>query len=77
MQTFDCPKCGAPVNYDPAIATTARCGYCHSQLAVPNPYLNQGPRIIKLDIGPGVASGAKKIASLALIIPIVIIILCS
>jgi len=74
MQTFDCPKCGAPVNYDPAIATTARCGYCHSQLAVPNPYLNRGPRIIKLDIGPGVASGAKKIASLALIIPIVIII---
>jgi streptogramin lyase len=74
MQTFDCPKCGAPVNYDPAIASTARCGYCSSQLAVPNPYLNQGPRIIKLDIGPGVASGAKKIASLALIIPIVIIV---
>ena len=74
MQTFDCPKCGAPVNYDPAIATTARCGYCNSQLAVPNPYLHQGPRVIKLDIGPGVASGAKKIVSLALIIPIVIIV---
>lgn len=74
MQTFDCPKCGAPVNYDPAIATTARCGYCSSQLAVPNPYLNQGPRVIKLDIGPGVASGAKKIVSLALIIPIVIVV---
>lgn len=74
MQTFDCPKCGAPVNYDPSIATTARCGYCNSQLAVPNPYLNQGPRIIKLDIGPEVASGAKKIVSLALIIPIVIVI---
>ena len=74
MQTFDCPKCGAPVNYDPAIASTARCGYCSSQLAVPNPYLNQGPRVIKLDLGPGVASGAKKIASLALIIPILIIV---
>jgi streptogramin lyase len=74
METFDCPKCGAPVNYDPAIATTARCGYCNSQLAVPNPYLHQGPRVIKLDIGPGVASGAKKIASLALIIPILIIV---
>jgi len=74
METFDCPKCGAPVNYDPAIATTARCGYCNSQLAVPNPYLHQGPRVIKLDIGPGVASGAKKIVSLALIIPIVIIV---
>ena len=74
METFDCPKCGAPVNYDPAIATTARCGYCNSQLAVPNPYLHQGPRVIKLDIGPGVASGAKKIASLALIIPVLIIV---
>ena len=74
METFDCPKCGAPVNYEPAIATTARCGYCNSQLAVPNPFLHQGPRIIKLDIGPGVASGAKKIVSLALIIPIVIIV---
>jgi sugar lactone lactonase YvrE len=74
MQTFDCPKCGAPVNYNPAMASTARCGYCNSQLAVPNPYLNQGPRVIKLDIGPGVASGAKKIASLALIIPILIIV---
>jgi streptogramin lyase len=74
METFDCPKCGAPVNYEPAIATTARCGYCNSQLAVPNPYLHQGPRVIKLDIGPGVASGAKKIASLALIIPILIIV---
>ena len=74
MQTFDCPKCGAPVNYDPAIATTARCGYCNSQLAVPNPYLHQGPRVIKLDIGPGVASGARKIASLALIIPVLIIV---
>ena len=74
MQTFDCPKCGAPVNYDPAIATTARCGYCNSQLAVPNPYLHQGPRVIKLDIGPGVASGAKRIASLALIIPVLIIV---
>jgi hypothetical protein len=74
MQTFDCPKCGAPVSYEPSLATTARCSYCESQLAVPNPYLNQGPRVIKLDIGPGVASGAKKVISLALIIPILIIV---
>jgi streptogramin lyase len=74
MQTFDCPKCGAPVNYEPGITNTARCAYCESQLAVPNPYLHQGPRVIKLDIGPGVASGAKKIVSLALIIPIVIVV---
>jgi streptogramin lyase len=75
MQTFDCPKCGAPVSYDPNVASTARCAYCESQLAVPNPYLNQGPRVIKLNINPDVvASGAKKIVSLALIIPVIIIV---
>ena len=75
MQTFDCPKCGAPVSYDPNIAHTARCAYCESQLAVPNPYLNQGPRIIKLNLNPDVvASGAKKIVTVALIIPILIIV---
>ena len=75
MQTFDCPKCGAPVNYEPGISSTARCSYCGSQLAVPNPYLGQGPRIIKLNVGPEVASGARKILSLVLIIPILIIVL--
>jgi streptogramin lyase len=74
MQTFDCPKCGAPVNYEPAIATTARCAYCESQLAVPNPYLNQGPRVIKLNISPEIKSGAKKIVTVALIIPVLIIV---
>src|ERR1043166_3221861 len=74
MQTFDCPKCGAPVSYDPNIAQTARCAYCESQLAVPNPYSGQGPRIIKLDISPQVQSGAKKIFSVFLIIPVLIIV---
>ena len=75
MQTFDCPKCGAPVSYEPNINSTARCSYCESQLAVPNPYLGQGPHVIKLDISPEVRSGAKKIVSMALIIPIMIIVL--
>src|SRR5258705_6591352 len=74
MQTFDCPKCGAPVSYDPNSTQTARCSYCESQLAVPNQYLGQGPRIIKFDISPQVTSGAKKIVSLALIIPILIVV---
>jgi len=74
MQTFDCPKCGAPVSYEPEIATTARCVYCNSRLAVPNPNLGHGPRVIKLDISPQVQSGAKKIFSVFLIIPILIIV---
>lgn len=74
MQTFDCPNCGAAVNYEPTIQTNARCAYCNSQLAVPNPYLGQGARVIKLDISPEVRSGAKKIFSVFLIIPILIVI---
>lgn len=74
METFDCPKCGAPVSYEPNIASTARCAYCESQLAVPNRYLGQGPRVIKVNLGPEVASGAKKIVSVALIIPILIVV---
>jgi len=39
--TFDCPKCGAPVNYESASdafggAATARCGYCNSSSIVPD-----------------------------------------
>ena len=73
MQTFDCPNCGAAVNYEPTIQTNARCSYCNSQLAVPNPYLGQGARVIKLDISPEVRSGAKKIFSVFLIVPILIV----
>jgi len=75
MQTFDCPKCGAPVTYDPNITRTARCAYCESQLAVPNQY--QGPQVIQplaINISPQVASGARKIFSAILIIPILIIV---
>ena len=32
MQTFECPKCGAPVTYDPNVAKSANCPYCQSQL---------------------------------------------
>src|SRR5262247_2817050 len=77
MQTFDCPKCGAPVTYDPILTKVARCSYCESQLAVPNPYASQPPpvfRPVAINISPQVASGAKKIASVVMIIPILIIV---
>jgi streptogramin lyase len=38
-QTFQCPKCGAPVSYEQDVIganLTARCSYCHSSLPVPN-----------------------------------------
>lgn len=38
-ETFQCPKCGAPVSYEQDVIganLTARCAYCHSSLSVPN-----------------------------------------
>jgi DNA-binding beta-propeller fold protein YncE len=52
-QTFDCPKCGAPVNY--AASTfgtdfTVRCSYCNSTLAQPNAALGRPAHVIKVDL---------------------------
>src|SRR6266550_5945192 len=78
MQTFDCPKCGAPVTYDPDLGGgTARCSYCQSQLALPNEYRGEFVRVIEqfeISVGPQVASGARKIISLFLLIPFFIVV---
>lgn len=52
-QTFDCPKCGAPVTYECSpdlIATksTLRCDYCHSQLIAPNELAGQPARVVRI-----------------------------
>jgi streptogramin lyase len=79
MKTFDCPKCGAPVTYDPNIAgETAHCSYCQSQLALPDEYRGQPARVleqIQINVGPQIASGARKIVSLFLLIPFLIVVI--
>jgi streptogramin lyase len=79
MQTIDCPKCGAPVSYDPNIAGgTARCSYCQSQLALPDTLRGQPARIIsQIDIrlGPQVSASASKAIWFLVLIPIVIIVI--
>src|ERR1043165_10095044 len=75
MQTFDCPKCGAPVTYNPGFTATARCAYCGSQLAVPNQF--EPARVlgqVQVNVSPEVTKGAKKVFSLVLAIPIIIVI---
>ena len=75
MQTFDCPKCGAPVSYNPGLSATARCAYCGSQLAVPNQF--EPARIleqVQVNVGPEATAGAKKVFSLVLAIPIIIVV---
>jgi DNA-binding beta-propeller fold protein YncE len=75
MQTFDCPKCGAPVSYEPNVygSGTAKCVYCQSQLALP--HHGQPARIIDLRIGPEVKATASKVIWLLVLIPIVIVII--
>jgi streptogramin lyase len=78
MKTFDCPKCGATVSYDPNTAGgTARCSYCQSQLGVPNDFRGQAAFVIEqIEMaGPKVVSGAKKAVSMLVLIPIVIMVL--
>lgn len=61
-QTFDCPKCGAPVTFerspDPTqTKSTVRCAYCHSQLIPPNDFAGQPARVVRIQFG--LASGSK------------------
>ena len=62
-QTFDCPKCGAPVTYEDAATlnntrSTVRCDYCHSQLIAPNELAGEPARVVRIQFG--VAPGGGK-----------------
>ena len=75
MKTFDCPKCGAAITYDPSRSGgTARCAYCQSQLGVPDDFRGQAAFVIEqIEVaGPQVVSGVKKAATVVVLIPILI-----
>jgi len=77
-QTFDCPKCGAPVTFerssDPANPqTTVRCAYCHSQLLAPNELAGQPARVVRIQLGLSPGSKAPKWLWLLLAIPLLVV----
>lgn len=79
-QTFDCPKCGAPVTFerssDPANPnTTVRCAYCHSQLIAPNELLGQPARVVRIQLGLGSAPKLSKWLWLLVAIPLVVLVI--
>jgi sugar lactone lactonase YvrE len=47
-RTFDCPKCGAPVEFSTDPTQTLRCNYCNSALAEPS--LGRPAQVIQLKI---------------------------
>jgi streptogramin lyase len=78
MQTFDCPKCGAPVSYEPTAfgSGNVKCAYCQSQLSLP--HHGHPARIISqidINVGPHVAATAKKAAWVMVLIPLLIVVL--
>lgn len=61
-QTFDCPKCGAPVTYERGATlnntrSTVRCDYCHSQLIAPDELAGQPARVVRIQFGVAPGSG--------------------
>lgn len=77
MKAFDCPKCGAPVTYDPLVATTARCSYCQSQLSLPDERHGLPAHVIPridIKIGPEATATAKKVIWVLILIPVLIVI---
>lgn len=49
LKTFDCPKCGGPVNYEQNVIganLTAKCPYCGSSLSVPDEMSGRPAQII-------------------------------
>jgi DNA-binding beta-propeller fold protein YncE len=78
MKTFDCPKCGAPVSYEPNVFTggAVRCAYCQSQLALPDH--GRPARIISqidINVSPQVTASAKRWLWFLVLVPILIVII--
>lgn len=76
LKTFDCPKCGAPVNYEQDVvgaSLTAKCPYCSSQLSVPDEMRGRPAQIISqvsIDLR-GVRSKAPTWILLIVLVPVI------
>ena len=70
LKTFQCPKCGGPVNYEQDVVganLTARCSYCNSALSVPDEVRGRPAQIINIDLRNTGAKATKWILLIVLI----------
>lgn len=74
LKTFDCPKCGAPVNYEQDVVganLTARCSYCNSSLSVPDEMRGRPAQVI-IDLrSTGARSKATKWILIVVLVPLI------
>jgi DNA-binding beta-propeller fold protein YncE len=78
-QTFDCPKCGAPVTFPhspnpDSTKSTIRCAYCHNQLIAPNELLGQPARVVRIHLGLSSGSKFPRWLWLLLAIPLLVLV---
>lgn len=78
-RTFDCPKCGAPVTFDPfaASAGSVRCAYCSSLLSLPDDQRGQPARIlsqVEIHVGPQVSANVGNWVWLIVGLPILLVV---
>ncbi len=79
LQTFDCPKCGAPVTYEPSLTpgvtkSRIRCDYCHSQLIAPDERAGEPARVVRIQFGLSKDARFPKWLWLLLAIPVIVLV---
>jgi hypothetical protein len=71
--TFDCPKCGAPLEFDPKPGQeTVECTYCHETVIIPDDLRIPLPRAVKPIQPP-----PKKSSGLNWIVLVLVIVACT
>lgn len=78
-KTFDCPKCGAPVTFEPPSnpynpRSTVGCAYCHSQLIAPNELSGQPAQVVRIHLGLSSDGKHSRWLWLLLAIPLLILV---
>lgn len=79
-QTFDCPKCGAPVAFErsPDLNNTksrVRCDYCHSQLIAPDERAGQPAQVVRIQLGLSSGGKAPKWIWVLVAIPLLVVVI--
>ena len=74
MKSFDCPNCGAPLDYEDGSEATFRCQYCQKNVIVP-PELRLKREITISTIAPGRKSRTRSLTCILVVIALVVVLI--
>jgi len=64
-QTFSCPACGAPLDYNGFGASTISCPYCYTSVIIPAELRNQRSEPVAPDVTQSLTGQASKLRELS------------